>query len=453
MTGMGHFLAAPPLLLLVFSACSSPFRWDDAAFPSASDFPFLAAWNAPTNLCKSRYGVDLDLSMFDIVVNDNQTFAGDNVTIFYESHLGLYPYYTSQGVAINGGVPQNASLQKHLWAAEKDLSYYIPDALFQGLAVIDWESWRPLWDRNWDSKHVYWQGSEALVRAQHPDWNPQKVLKEARARFEQAGRAFMEETLRLALAKRPGGMWGFYGFPDCYNNPGKTSVNYTGACPELEVRRNDQLRWLWNASSALYPQIYLDLSLRGRQQDVLLYTRHRVQEAMRVREQVTATPPAVLPYARIVYTFTLEFLSEEELINTIGESAALGAAGVVLWGDANYAMSKASCEAVKDYVDKTLGPYVVNVTTAAQVCSRNMCSSHGRCQRKDASSGAHLHLDPAAWTISPRAERPGATPSDPLFVAQEKPGPFKDSAADLLSYKCQCFAGWSGTDCSVRLKA
>lgn len=34
------------------------------------------------------------------------------------------------------------------------------------------------------------------------------------------------------------------------------------------------------------------------------------------------------------------FLFQRDLVNTIGESAALGAAGVVLWGSMQYASSK-----------------------------------------------------------------------------------------------------------------
>lgn len=34
------------------------------------------------------------------------------------------------------------------------------------------------------------------------------------------------------------------------------------------------------------------------------------------------------------------FVFQEDLVHTIGESVALGAAGVVLWGDGNYSQTK-----------------------------------------------------------------------------------------------------------------
>lgn len=423
------------------------------ALPPLSQLPFLTVWNAPTAVCASRYSVDLDLSVFDIVANQDQVFMGDNITIFYEKHLGLYPHITPQGEAVFGGVPQNASLKEHLWQVDNDLRSYMPNRLFHGLAIVDWERWRPLWDRNWDSKHVYWDASRVLVRQRHPDWEPQQVEREARAQFEAAARAYMEDTLALASRERPGGLWGFYGFPCCYNYQYKNlTLNYTGECPALELQRNDALQWLWKASSALYPDIYLELGLRGRAREAQLYSRHRVLEAMRVREQVAPTPPPVLPYARIAYTYSLEFLSQEILVRTIGESVSLGSAGVVLWGDATYAASKVACNTVKAYVDETLGRYVVNVTTAAYVCSRDLCHSNGRCQRRDPSSGSYLHLDPSIWTIVPRTQTAQNQNQGPAFRAQRLPNASQDVElkALLLPFKCQCFPGWIGEHCSIK---
>lgn len=279
------------------------------AWPSSQE-PFLTLWNAPTSRCLTQYGVDLDLGIFSIVQNQNQSLTGENITIFYAEKLGLYPHYRGQTVAVNGGVPQNASLDQHLRVASEDIRSFIPDRDFQGLAVVDWESWRPVWDRNWDSKHVYQEASEALVRARHGEWSPPQVESAARAEFEEAARTFMEETLKLGQNQRPKGLWGFYGFPDCYNEYSPKSAQYTGECPEVEKMRNNKLGWLWNVSSALFPDIYLSLELRERHDEVLLYTQHRILEAMRAAALLAPTPPPVFPYARIVYTYTLEFLSQ-----------------------------------------------------------------------------------------------------------------------------------------------
>lgn len=280
---------------------------------SFSKVPFLSMWNTPSARCLSQYGVDLGLGTFSIIQNQNQTFMGGNITIFYADKLGLYPLYSGQGEPVNGGVPQNSSLEKHLRKATDDIRYYMPDRDFQGLAVVDWESWRPVWERNWASMQVYKNGSKALVRARHPNWSPAQVEAAARVEFEDAARKYMEETIKLGQKERPKGLWGYYGFPNCYNYYNNKITNYTGKCPAVELMRNDKMFWLWNASSALYPDVYLSQELRGLGREVLLYTHHRILEAMRAAAQVTPSAPPVFPYARIAYTYTLDFLSQVSL--------------------------------------------------------------------------------------------------------------------------------------------
>lgn len=156
--------------------------------------------------------------------------------------------------------------------------------------------------------------------------------------------------------------------------------------------------------------------------------------------------PPVFPYARIVYTYSLEFLSQEVLVHTIGESAALGSAGIVLWGDNAYSKSKANCQAIKDYLDETLGRYLVNVTTAATLCSRMVCSSRGRCQRRDKGSRAYLHLDPSAWTVVPEKRPEGGQRY--RVLGQLKP---REALYIQTHFQCQCYPGWGGKRCSKPL--
>ncbi|KAG7244711.1 hypothetical protein INR49_029730 [Caranx melampygus] len=77
------------------------------------------------------------------------------------------------------------------------------------------------------SKEVYREASRSLVKFRHPDWSPSQINAEARVRFEEAGRNFMEDTLKLGQMERPNGLWGYYGFPSCYNYY-DDSKNYTG---------------------------------------------------------------------------------------------------------------------------------------------------------------------------------------------------------------------------------
>ncbi|NXG11979.1 HYAL3 protein, partial [Sakesphorus luctuosus] len=189
---------------------------------------------------------------------------------------------------------------------------------------------------------------------------------------------------------------------------------YTGQCHPAEVQRNNQLGWLWAASSALYPSIYLPPALppalRRR------YVHHRLHEALRVAAFGAHGLLPVIPYSRLSFRRSPQFLELADLVHTIGESMALGAAGLVLWGDLSYSRSAESCASLRHYLVSTLGPYVANVTVAARECSYRQCHGHGRCVRRQPHDlGSLLHLG--------------------------------SSAGSLAAFRCHCYHGWAGEGC------
>ncbi|XP_042372257.1 hyaluronidase-1-like, partial [Plectropomus leopardus] len=103
----------------------------------------------------------------------------------------------------------------------------------------------------------------------------------------------------------------------------------------------------------------------------------------------------------------------------------------------------ATCEAVKYFIDDTLGPYLVNVTAAATLCSQTMCSSRGRCQRRNPNSGAYLHLDPAVWKVVSKRKPEGRRHYSVLGQMKTHEVTFKKS-----EFRCKCYPGWSGESCS-----
>ncbi|TKS71376.1 Hyaluronidase-2 [Collichthys lucidus] len=351
------------LWTVLCSADTKQARW-----PLYSKKPVLLAWNAPTQECAPRRGVTLSLEQFDIVATPNEGFVRQNLTIFYKERLGLYPHYERGGTAVNGGLPQLASLTQHYEKMPEGLQKYIREPDAKGLAVIDWEEWRPLWIRNWDTKDIYRSKSREMVAKKNPKWTPEHVGKVAQQEFELSARKFMLETLKLAKSLRPNQLWGFYLFPDCYNHDYRSGLeNYTGRCPRVEMERNDQLNWLWM----------------------------------------------------------------EYLVSTIGESVALGAAGVIFWGDASYASSDTSCSTLNKYLQGPLGRYLLNVSTAADQCSQLVCKSHGRCLRKTPDSDAYLHLSPEAHSITGQGGKLKVT---------GVPGK-AELAFFRTHFQCQCYSG------------
>uniref|UniRef100_A0A8C5PHA7 Hyaluronidase n=1 Tax=Leptobrachium leishanense TaxID=445787 RepID=A0A8C5PHA7_9ANUR len=404
--------------------------------------PFIIIWNAPTSPCLSKFGVQLDVENFNITINQNHTFLGNKVVIFYSTHLGYYPYYDQVGFPVNGGLPQNASVEKHLMKVMKDVKAVMFPEDFNGVAVVDWENWRPLWNRNWNGMVQYRLRSMKRVYRKHPTWSYIKLTRLAKTEFENAAQSFMRRTLEMGRKLRPRGLWGFYGYPYCYNYGFSNHMSeYTGECLEAEVRRNDLLAWLWKASSALYPDIYLDRVLKMSEK-VGKFVKHRVEEGLRISKQVHERELPVLPYARIVYKYSMDFLTQEDLVQTIGQSAALGAAGVILWGNGDYSASKESCLAVKSYLHDVLGKYTKNVTSASFLCSQNQCSGKGRCVRNDSSSQTYLHLDPEIFTIT-------GEPQDNGFRL-EGASPNGNATQTWPHFRCQCYRGWEGEQCTKK---
>uniref|UniRef100_G1K984 Hyaluronidase n=1 Tax=Anolis carolinensis TaxID=28377 RepID=G1K984_ANOCA len=298
----------PLWLLLMVADESTAMSTKAPLFPNKA---FVVVWNAPTEQCRLRYKVDLDLNIFDVLSNPNDTLNGPTVTIFYPSQLGYYPHFANHRDSIEGGIPQNQSIIKHLNKAKLDINRFIKIKTFQGLGVIDWEDWRPQWDRNWGKKNIYRDTSLELVKKSHPEWSKNSIQKIAKEEFENAGKNFMTSTLTLAEDMRPNGLWGYYLYPDCYNYDYKTkNKTYTGKCPDLEYSRNDLLLWLWKESTALFPSIYLENMLKS-STNALKFVHYRVKEAMRIAS--IARKDYALPvfiYARPFYAYTFEPLSE-----------------------------------------------------------------------------------------------------------------------------------------------
>ncbi|XP_016519404.1 hyaluronidase-3 [Poecilia formosa] len=406
-----------------------------AAGPDLRNRPFVVVWNMPTANCQKRHNVHLDLQDFGIVENQRQRFQGQNMTIFYRNRLGNYPYISHDGREVNGGIPQLGDLASHLSLVEVQLDVLLRPG-FSGVGVIDWEEWLPLWENNFGSKMEYRRLSKQLVRQERLDLSEQDVKLLAQQEFEESARMFMEETLRLVVRRRPGGFWGFYGFPSCYNkNKRKRDKTYTGRCHSGTKQKNDRLSWLWAQSTALYPSIYLPQRLAG-STDAALMIRHRLLEALRValtwrhgNSNNQAIP--VLPYARLAFTHTLNFLNETDLEHTIGESVSLGAAGVVLWGEMKFAKSKKQCVLLRDYIHTVLGPFIQTLRAGASRCSLQLCYSHGRCARRRPNSGRSLSSAPVS--VSHKDTDSGSS----KYFQQH--------------FRCRCYSGWTGTWCQRKM--
>ncbi|XP_004478317.2 hyaluronidase PH-20 [Dasypus novemcinctus] len=416
------------IFLLIPCCLALKFR----APPLIPNVPFLLAWNAPTEVCGQRFNIPLDLSLFNFIGSPRKGSPLQDVAIFYADRLGYYPHIDEvTGTVENGGIPQAGVIEAHLHKAANDIIQTVPvDQV--GLAVIDWENWRPTWERNWAPKDIYKNMSINLVQQQNPKLNFAEATQKAKEEFEKTGRMFMQDTLNLGKSLRSNYLWGFYLFPDCYNH-NYNRPGYTGICYELEKKRNDRLNWLWKDSTALFPSIYLNQRLQSNPQ-AALFARNRVEEAIRVSHIPSAKSPLpVYVYIRPVLTdVPSRYLTLDDLVRTVGESVALGVSGTIVWGSLNLTHNRQACSNLDYYVKAVLNPYLINVTLAAKMCSQVLCQEQGVCIRKNWNSDDYLHLNPTNFNIQ--------IAQSGKYAVQGKPT-LEDLKQFSEKFYCSCYTG------------
>ncbi len=376
--------------------------------------PFTATWNVNYTACLERFGVDLDLEKYNIDANRRDEVSV--IKLFNHADLGTYPYILNWDKFFNGGLPQLVNMTSHLEKATDDIINEIPDENFSGLVVIDWEFWSPIWDENfWLERRAYKVESIAVVQRRHPDWDPAKVERVAKLEFEAAAKVLFEATIELGKLLRPGGLWGFYHFPYCDNN-----VHHVGHCNTTRMKHNDQLRWLFDDTTAIYPSIYLydkTVGINGS----IPYVDATLREAFRVREESDNPLLPMHSYCRFNYSHTKYHYTLEDLKNTVLVSAEKGLNGVIFWGDHNDTRDKTACVELKAYIQSALGPLVRNITQAASCCASTLCNNRGRCTGK----------------ILECCER----------TAPHR-GPSEMNWSSVDKCQCACYAGWSGPNCN-----
>ncbi|KAG8577288.1 hypothetical protein GDO81_010129, partial [Engystomops pustulosus] len=425
------FVLLKKLLLLTLT---TPCQGAEKRAPPRMHSPFMPIWNAPTELCMRKYRIPIDVSLFEIVGSTLPSATNQNITLFYSDRLGYYPSIDHEtGTSYNGGIPQMSNMELHLKKAREDILHYIPSSTQKGLAIIDWEAWRPTWIRNWASKAIYKKYSIDFAQQKDLTIDHRSVESKAKTQFESTAKQLMINTLRLGKQLRPNYLWGFYLFPNCHNYEYKqNSRNYSGKCPDIEMLRNDKMRWLWKESTALFPNMYLETALKSSQLGAL-YTRHRIQEAKRLSTlSSTRYSLPIYVYSRPVFTDQPEkYLTLSDLVNTIGESAALGAHGFIVWGSVNLTRSRNKCVDLNSFIIKTLNPYIINVSLSARLCSAVLCQNNGVCIRKEWSKNTYLHLN--ATNIAIEHYKSAYKVNGSLSL--------EDLRYYIKNFVCHCYAG------------
>lgn len=67
----------------------------------------------------------------------------------------------------NGGVPQEGNIDLHLQRLKASIEDQVPED-FDGLGVIDFEAWRPVWAQNFGTLRAYQAYSIKVERERSP---------------------------------------------------------------------------------------------------------------------------------------------------------------------------------------------------------------------------------------------------------------------------------------------
>ena len=164
--------------------------------------PYEVYWNVGTA------DPPFNLSQF-LIFSSNFTQTGTSCSVpgCKGWTQGLFPSILDDGTLLNGGVPQNGNLTAHLENLAETVANWIPDPLWNGNAVLDFEAWTTVWELN--NQSGWWHGcryqnySMHLETLKHPDWNQSQIYEAAKNEFETAATSYFVESLNVLTRARP----------------------------------------------------------------------------------------------------------------------------------------------------------------------------------------------------------------------------------------------------------
>lgn len=296
--------------------------------------------------------------------------------------VGLMPRINNDGSFVNGGLPQAGNVSAHLEKLRRDLQRLLP-ARASGACLLDWEFWRAEWNYTGD---IYKNASIARAAASLPPGTPAaQVLAAATREYEAGARTFFEASLAAVASWYPGCLAGIYAYPANDWSFG----GYVGPRAAAMRAVNDGLRWLWAASSALYPSVYLTSPGASKYdgQTTAEYVGSTVAEAARCAAGATQrlAPPLVLPLAWYVYDAfprpappaAWQLLTEGDTRDVVALPAARGADALLVWGAVG--APPFAPEPLAAYLTGLLGPALNASYGDALACAASRCSGRGRC--------------------------------------------------------------------------
>lgn len=209
----------------------------------------------------------------------------------------------------NGGLPQNGSIDLHLRQFEIDVHRFIPNKTFDGIAVIDFEHWRPTFRQNFGDLKIYRDLTLLEVNKKHPSWSRDQIETQGKILFENAAINFFNRTILRAMKLRPNASWGFYGFPHCFNRYRDSSQ--LERCPEIVEAENDKLLFMF--PSVVFPSVYTTDNQTG--SELTKFIKGKMSETNRIAKKSANANILKLAFARYQYTNSMKFVKNVSKLN------------------------------------------------------------------------------------------------------------------------------------------
>jgi hyaluronoglucosaminidase len=270
----------------------------------------------------------------------------------------------------------------HLQHFEQDFAAEIPDPHYKGYCLLDYEFWRADWNSTPDMYRA------ASIAAANGD------VHKAQIEYETGAKRFLLGTINAARALRPGCKLGCYGYPRnslpispayaptwkkyCKDHPFDCSFSGYGNNTAGDEQRtlNDRLGWLWQASDAIFPSVYLGVLPNQSDNQTasknMIYVQETIGEATRLASKAIPQKPEVMAVAWYLYdnyprTPVWYYLSSNDLHIQLHGAVDAGADGLLLWGAVDN--SSTTTSALQAYTTNIIGPEV------SRICSEYVCKT------------------------------------------------------------------------------
>ncbi len=248
---------------------------------------------------------------------------------------------------------------RHMTKLRRDVDQYVSSD-FKGIVVIDYETWRPYWERTRNQPGRQnrfghdldfldkWHEAVKVTRAAEynalPATRRQQFVYDT---YDEVSLRFYMETLRECKRLRPDAQWSFFNFPKMRyfsNEVPRGTIGYGDGTHEAS-RINNKIQSLYDEMDVIIPSVYpqhwtvegnsfvnfLPRNRQNRSHATAEFVRSMVAEAQRLGGDKPVVPIISLRYYIPVNLPERLWLNDVNIRTALASSKDAGASGLMLW--------------------------------------------------------------------------------------------------------------------------